>query len=202
MTTLAFGAHPDDCILGCGGTILNLAKSERVVVAIFTRGQSYPFWKKTRKVSRKRALELEEASSKLGIDKTVFLGSKDLGIDKRIRKKVLQLLEEEAPDKVFYHSSKDPHPDHRVVNKIIEEALEDYGFKGKRYCYEVSTWLPSGEPVSIMDISNTFGSKIKALTQFRSQKLLLVPLILLTSIKSLYLGLTNGFTYAEKFYSK
>lgn len=207
MTTVVFGAHPDDCILGCGGTILKLTREERVVLVTFTWGQGFPFWKNQNKVSKKRAIELEEAGSNIGIDKTIFLGLKDMGIEKeKAKSNIREVLKNEKPDKIFYHTKKDPHSDHRTINRAVEEVLKEIEYEGKKYCYGISmpTWLAgsSKDAYSIMDISDTFTDKIKALFEFKSQKILLMPLVFLSFVNALYSGLTNSYRYAERFYSK
>src|SRR2546428_790384 len=59
---LAFGAHPDDVEIGCGGTVALLAKQGRSVVIVdFTRGETG-----TRGTTDERAQEAAEAARVLG----------------------------------------------------------------------------------------------------------------------------------------
>lgn len=72
-TMLVFAPHPDDEVLGVGGTISKRAKQGwRVVDCIVTFDKDY-------EIRKKEALE---ANKELGISETIFLGFTDLQLDR------------------------------------------------------------------------------------------------------------------------
>ena len=73
---LAFGPHPDDVEIGCGGTLL-LMKQAGMKVAIVdcTRGEMG-----SRGTAADRDAEAEAAAAALGLDARANLGLKDTGI--------------------------------------------------------------------------------------------------------------------------
>ena len=54
MTVLVFSAHPDDEVIGLGGTIKKISKNEDVITIIFSYGDKFPFWRNYDKVMRIR----------------------------------------------------------------------------------------------------------------------------------------------------
>ncbi|MBR9678560.1 MAG: PIG-L family deacetylase [Nanoarchaeota archaeon] len=206
-TNLILGAHPDDEILGVGGTAASLSqKGETVKSIVFSRGNKFPPWWNEEKLSKTRKEESRKAAKILGIKKTYFLGLKDMGLPKsmneKIIKKVRRVIKKEKPDRLFYHSKNDTHPDHMAVNNIVKKALAKISQKPKCYTYETSSFISffeRKEPKIFFDITNTLDEKISALKAFESQKLIMLPLIPLTTWRAINFGRKAGFKYAERF---
>ncbi len=211
MTTLVVSAHPDDEVIGVGGTIAKLAsEGEEVYVLIFKYGAdlpgvltSWPIMSKE-KLKRERISEAKKADKYLGVKETIFLGLE--GDMKREWNdeyyfKVLKLLRELKPDKIFFHSKFDSHKDHLFVHRKMKEIIGDWGGKSEIFTYEINMWkLGIGEPKVIYDITKYFKKKIKALKFFRTQLpsiILLEPMIYLKAIRA---GKLIGARYAELFY--
>ncbi|MEL6822220.1 MAG: PIG-L family deacetylase, partial [Calditrichota bacterium] len=73
---LAFGAHPDDVELGCGGTIANLtAQGKTVAIADLTEGEMG-----TRGSVAERYVEAADAAKVLGVEVRENLQIPDAGI--------------------------------------------------------------------------------------------------------------------------
>ena len=69
---LILAPHPDDEVLGCGGTIKKYSnRGEEVYLCIVTEAYT-PDW--SEEFLRERPKEIEEANKLLGIKKTYFLG--------------------------------------------------------------------------------------------------------------------------------
>ena len=73
LDILAFGAHPDDVELGCGGTIIKEIKAgKKVGIIDLTRGELG-----TRGTAELRDKESKEASKKMGVEIRENLAFKD-----------------------------------------------------------------------------------------------------------------------------
>ena len=73
LDILAFGAHPDDVELGCGGTIAKeIANGKKVGIVDLTRGELG-----TRGTPELRIKESENASKTIGVEIRENLGFKD-----------------------------------------------------------------------------------------------------------------------------
>ena len=208
-TVLVLCAHPDDEVLGVGGTIANYTKKGiNVVTVIFSSGeQSHPWMKKNVTVeARKR--ETKKSHSILGIKETINLGMRDGTIwkdakDKQIFEKIISIIKKYDPDKIFTHAIDDPHPDHNSIYRIVDRIMKIINYKGHIYSFEV--WNPfnimkRNMPKMYVDVSDTFDIKIKALKCFKSQKLFIVPLLPVTYLRAFFAGFHAKCRYGEAFY--
>ncbi|MDD5417298.1 MAG: PIG-L family deacetylase [Candidatus Nanoarchaeia archaeon] len=208
MTIMVFAAHPDDEVLGCGGVIARLTEQgEKVISVIFSYGEKFPPWVSGEKLVRKRVRESKKADEILGTYKTIFMGFSDLEVANSVNEKTVEkvsgLIIEFNPEKIFYHSKNDTHPDHIAVNRIVDMALEKSKNNPERYEFEVSNMINlfnRNDATIIWDISDTFRKKIRALRQFKSQSVLLDLLVPIVIFKMMLNGKKYGFKYAEKYY--
>ena len=91
MTILILAAHPDDEILGVGGTAAKYAKDkEKIITAVFSLGELTPMWIKPEIIKATRKKESEKAQKIIGISKAYFLDLKDGRIGKETKKKKVQ----------------------------------------------------------------------------------------------------------------
>ena len=213
---LVICAHSDDQIFGPGGTLAKYAKEGmNIKTVIFSYGEgSHPHFKK-KIITHTRAKEAEKADEILGGKGVIFLGLPD---DKRfkaeyeeknISEKLKGILMEYAPEKIFTHSENDQHSHHRIVNEVVLKAVDELKLKTEVYTFEVWNFFSlknKQAPKMVVDITDTFKIKIKALKVFKSQ---LSPLSYTFLNNFLYLGVfikawINGLKYkngfAEVFY--
>lgn len=206
MTTLVFAAHPDDEVLGCGGTIAKLAKEEDVYCVVFSYGSRWPPWQNPKEVEKIRAEELKKADAILGVKKTFILGIQDMGffaMKKQALEKVIFYLKKFKPDKVFTHSVNDAHPDHSVVSLVVKEAIKKLGLDIRLYLFDITSIMnlfARKKIKVIQDISETFEKKLQALGVFESQWLLLAWLAPFLNFKASIYSSGYGFKYSEYFY--
>lgn len=201
---LVFCAHPDDEVLGVGSTIAKYAKDGyKVTTVIFSYGEKSHPWLQRKITVQTRVKESMAASTILGCEETLFLGLKEGQFFKHMRERktilrILDLIEEKRPEKVFMHSVDDPHPDHKAINTIVLAALRKSGIKTELYSFDV--WNPFSVrnrnlPVLVVDVSKTYRLKAKALQKFKSQKIAMSLLIPPVYIKTI----VNGFNYHIRF---
>jgi LmbE family N-acetylglucosaminyl deacetylase len=187
---LIFGAHPDDEVVGVGGTIAKLAKAgNSVFVVIFTKGEEgYADRKLKETISELRRKEIEKVSGILGVKKYETLSRQDMGLtnDKETFKLTIQMIRKFKPDVVFTHHGVDRHRDHIAASKLVTEAYWQAGepvamdlgnpWRPNALYYYEETY-PFKFPSHIVDITETFEAKMEAMKTYVSQ-LPVVPFIL------------------------
>jgi len=70
---IVFAAHPDDELLGCGGTIKLLSKKNKVIVVFFTTGITSRNTKNANISINKLKIHSEKSAKILGIKSIIFL---------------------------------------------------------------------------------------------------------------------------------
>ena len=121
---LIIAAHPDDEILGCGGTILKNIKTSKIKVIFLTNGISARSSKKKKINERKN--ESLRLFKYLNLDKPIFFNFPDNQLDKipllKIIKKIESVLRKFNPDEVFTHFENCLNVDHQVTYKATITA--------------------------------------------------------------------------------
>ena len=180
LDILAFGAHPDDVELGCGGTLLGaVAEGKKVGVIDLTKGELG-----TRGTVEQRIKEAKKASQVLGITVRENLGMADGFFENN---KVNQLLIIETirrfqPSIVFCNAPEDRHPDHGRAAQLIEDAAFLAGLAKIETTYNgvaQSAWRPtqvfhyiqsrSLTPNFVVDISAQMDKKMESILAHSSQ---------------------------------
>ncbi|HQQ78736.1 MAG TPA: bacillithiol biosynthesis deacetylase BshB1 [Thermoanaerobaculia bacterium] len=175
VDVLAFGPHPDDVELGCGGTLAALAGRGRGVgIVDLTRGEMA-----TRGTPETRAAEAAEAARILGARFRVNLdlGDGDLRTDRAAQLRVVEAVRRARPRLVLAPWTEDRHPDHERAGRLVGEAAWYAGLA------KLETGLPPHRPDQVVfyaayallsptflvDVTATFETKRAALRAYRSQ---------------------------------
>ena len=172
---LAFGAHPDDVEIGCGGTVAKLTDAgKRVVVVDLCRGELG-----TRGTIDTRAAEAAEASEILRLTDRENLELSDGHIRADIDSKriVVEVIRKWRPESVFLPYWRDRHPDHESASALVYEAAFLAGLR--RYETGQEAHRPNRlfyflgwtdfEPTFIVDITDQFDRKMEAIDAFTTQ---------------------------------
>ena len=178
---LAFGAHPDDVELGCGGTIAKaVSKGKKVGIIDLTRGELG-----TRGNKEIRQKEANEAAKILGVKFRENLNLQDGFIlnDRESQEKVIQVLRLYKPEIVLCNAVKDRHVDHSRASDLVSSSCFLSGLeklktiKGKNFIND--SWRPRHvfhyiqwedlSPDFVLDISGFLKIKMKAVKVFKSQ---------------------------------
>lgn len=144
---MVFAPHPDDEVLGCGGTILRLRHRGAAVDVVFLTdgGRSHRGPIDRGALQRRRRAEAVRAAALLQVEPTRlhFVGGEDgrLGDDGgTARRAVAALLAERRPPQVFVPYAYDGHPDHRAAHALVHRAIQDVGLHPAVYEYAVHVW--------------------------------------------------------------
>ena len=117
---LAFGAHPDDVELSCGGTLLVAkAQGQSTGIVDLTFGELG-----TRGTKESRLKESTKAQEILGVTFRENLGFSDGFINDSMESKleVIRAIRSARPQIVLANAVKDRHPDHPQAAKLVREA--------------------------------------------------------------------------------
>jgi len=173
---LAFGAHPDDVELGCGGTLAKLAAlGKRTAIVDLTEGEMG-----TRGSVAERYQEAADAAKILNVGHRQNLKIPDAGIrdTDENRLKLIGVLRSLRPRMVFAPYPDDRHPDHIHAGNLVRESCFYSGvgkvgpllgepFRPEMILYYmVSTDFP---PLIVSDISEHFDAKVASIKAYRSQ---------------------------------
>lgn len=212
---LVIAPHPDDEILGCGGTIRKFVEEgNQVYVLVATRGSAKHFDQSKVENVRKEALD---AHAFLGVSQTYFLDYPAPELDTvplaDLSRDFAKLIAELKIDILFLPHRGDIHNDHKVVfnaGLVAARPVGNYSVK-EVFCYETlseTEWAaPYGDdafiPNYFVNIEETFEAKKTALQFFKSQLREFPNPRSLEAIESLakFRGATVGFKRAEGFMS-
>jgi len=126
---LVVAAHPDDDILGCGGTISKLKKNHLINVLFLAEGTSCRFENlKLKKNQIEKEINIREEQAKkalksLGVNLHTFINLPCGRLDTipiiDINKTIENEIESFKPNIIFTHSENDCNNDHRIVFKSV-----------------------------------------------------------------------------------
>lgn len=210
---IVFCAHPDDEVIGPGGTLLKYAKEGvETHVVIFSGGEKSHAHYKKEKLIKLRKKESDAAGKVLQVSKIHYYMLNDMKLtiqarDPVIRRRVKNLILKVNPEKIFTHAIDDMvYIDHRGVHDCVMEIVDEIKEEtNKKYgVYTFNIWSINirkrDTPKLLVDITEEFGTKIDALQKFKSQKLALIQLTPVVWIKALLAGFKNDCKFAEEFY--
>jgi LmbE family N-acetylglucosaminyl deacetylase len=212
-TVLVIVAHNDDHIIGAGGTLAKYAQEgKKVRTIIMSYGESSHPHLKPKVIIERRYKESIESDKILGGNGLVYLGLKEGKFLQEFRKKKLRdklafLIRREKPSKVFTLGPGDMHPDHNAVWRIVEDLMKSKDITCPVYAFEVWSAVQTFKrdaPKLVVDVSDTYHLKSKALKAHKSQVKHLFPFIPALQFKVWLHALTHGWKhgcrYAEVFY--
>ncbi|MBM7418611.1 MULTISPECIES: bacillithiol biosynthesis deacetylase BshB1 [Chryseobacterium] len=221
---LAFGAHPDDVELGCGGTIAKLiSEGKTCVIVDLTKGELG-----TRGTDQTRKEEATEAAKILGVVARENLGLKDgfLVNSEEYQLEIVKMIRKYRPEIILANAIDDRHPDHAKAAKLVSDACFLAGLRKIETILNgeiQEVWRPKQifhyiqwkhiQPEFVIDISEHLDKKLEACMAFKTQfydptsKEPETPITSKDFYESLTyraqdLGRLSGVTYAEGFTSE
>jgi len=168
---LVLAPHPDDDVLGCGGTLVkHVAAGASVSVVYLTDGRKGdPTFPSEESLVLERQKEARAACALLGIEKLEFLGIHDQALQATpdIVAKVRRIVKEDNPDLIYLPSFLDNHRDHFETNRILAQAGKGQSESIRVAAYE--TWTPLTAPNIVVDITDSIGIKENAIRCHKTQ---------------------------------
>lgn len=181
MNILVIAPHPDDEILGVGGTIARKKdEGHDVFVCVVTRGQMPLFSDEAVALARSETITCHHF---LGIQKTFFLDFPAVMLETTPRHelngKIFEVIQEVMPEEVYIPHAGDMQRDHQIVSEAAMVALRPKNRHTVRHIYTYETLSETGWnipnvqnqfiPNVYVDISSFLGQKLKAMSIYKSQ---------------------------------
>ena len=213
MKTLIIAPHPDDELIGVGGTIAKKAnEGQDVYVCVITKGVEPLF---SEELVRQTREECREADKYLGVKETIFLDHPAVMLENvpryELNNSILDVIKTLKPDEVFIPHRGDMQQDHKIVVDASMVALRPkYEHVVKKiYSYETLSetgWdIPNTVnefiPNVFVNISNYLTNKLNALSMFETQMSFYPNARSLEAVKALamFRGATMNLRAAEAF---
>src|SRR3972149_4136228 len=186
--TLVIAAHPDDEVLGCGGTMSRMSNEGHKVYTLIL-GEGITSRDKTRDLRKRRhglaelQKHVENANKILGVAKIFTFNLPDNRFDTvpllDIVKTIEKVKTEIAPDIIFTHHHGDLNIDHQITFRAAITACRPV--KGETvkevYSFEIPSSTEWNMPLTsvyflpnyFVDISRILALKIRALKEYKSE---------------------------------
>ena len=180
LDILAFGAHPDDVELGCGGTIAKeIALGKKVGIIDLTRGELG-----TRGSVEIRNQESANSAKILGVSIRENLDMRDgfFVNDELHQLEIIKMLRKYKPEIVLCNAIDDRHIDHGKGSQLVSDACflsglmkieTEYGGKNQevwrpKLVYHYMQWK-NLVPDFVVDITGYNDKRIEAILAYSSQ---------------------------------
>ncbi len=182
MNILVFSPHPDDDIIGCGGSIVKHVKNKHLIKIVYmTNGDAGDLKYSKNEMADIRKKEITDAKAILGFDETIFLNLEDGYIEYETKtiNKLTQIIRENKPDIIYFPHELESHRDHSNTYILVNEAIKRAAMNSFQeiigepwyvpivLCYEV--WTPIQEINYVEDITAEINIKLEALKKHSSQ---------------------------------
>jgi len=180
LDILAFGAHPDDVELGCGGTLAKeISLGRKVGIIDLTQGELG-----TRGSVEIRKVESELASKILGISVRENLYMRDgfFSNDETHQMQVIKMIRKYRPNIVLCNAIRDRHIDHGKGSKLVSDSCFLSGLTKIETALDgenQDSWRPNHvyhyiqwehiEPDFVVDISGFVDKKTDSILAYASQ---------------------------------
>ncbi|WP_298895303.1 bacillithiol biosynthesis deacetylase BshB1 [uncultured Psychroserpens sp.] len=180
LDILAFGAHPDDVELGCGGTVAKeVANGKKVGIIDLTRGELG-----TRGTAETRDVEARDAAKILGVTVRENLSFADGFFinDKKHQLEIIKMVRKYQPDIVLCNAFDDRHIDHGKGSKLVSDACFLSGLIKIETALDgvpQEKWRPKQvyhyiqwknlEPDFAVDISSHIDTKMESVLAYKTQ---------------------------------
>ena len=181
MRVVVVAPHPDDEVIGSGGSIAQHCAAGDTVTVIVVIARECSFYDDA--VSdTELAAELDEACRTLGVQEHVHLNepSRDFRIDRRLLTTVAGYFRRIRPEVVYLPHAQESDREHQLVGDLAMQALwmaqePFFPEAGRTPCpspdlvlgYEV--WTPMAQFQRVVDISDTIELKVLAMRAYASQ---------------------------------
>lgn len=181
MEVLVVASHPDDEVLGCGGTIgRHIAHGDSVFVCIVAEGGTVSYSENLSKVLKESA---GRSSNILGVEEVISLDFPEQKLECipiiDITQSLERVMAKIRPQVLYTHHRGDLNRDHRVVFEATMVAARPLVESPIRriLSYEIPSstgWMgafmeDAFMPNVYVNVEATFGKKLEALQQYKTE---------------------------------
>lgn len=182
MKVVVISAHPDDEVIGCGGTLLkHINNGDEVSWVIVTNVFENIGFSKERVDSRNK--EIESVKKMMGFKNVFKLDYPTMSLDSSsvntMIPQISNIFNELKPEVIYVMNRSDAHSDHRYTFEVVVACTKSfrYPFIKKILMYECisetefAAALPENvfQPNYFVDISNYFKKKIEVIKIYESE---------------------------------
>ena len=181
MKSIVISPHPDDEVLGPGGTLLKRKKEgHKIAWLIVTNISTDHGWKK--KQVEKRNKEIKKVSKLFNFSKVFQLNfpSKKLDTIPKyiIVREITKVFNSYRPSEIFVPHKSDVHSDHKIISDVISTCTKSFRFPFIKRILAYETISETGynlgkskqfHPNFFEDISIFLQKKIKAMKIYKSE---------------------------------
>jgi LmbE family N-acetylglucosaminyl deacetylase len=173
MNVLVIAPHPDDEVIGCGGSLcLHADRGDRVVAVFLTSGELGLKHLSRDKAWAVREREAELAARILGLADIFFLRLPDWSVGEHLKRGALRLgpiLKRQQPGLIYLPHEREWHPDHRITWPLVKCALSSARLNRAPLLRSYEVWTPLPAYDHVQNISTVMPRKLRALRTHRSQ---------------------------------
>ena len=168
MKTLIVAAHPDDEVLGCGGSVLKMIPKQEIYSLVLSKG------------GRDQPITTDKVAEFMGFTKHWQLDFPDNKFDTvpllDITQKIEEIKNEIKPNVIFTHFEYDLNIDHKLTYQAVMTATRPMAYESVREVYSFE--IPSSTewkfpnvfaPNVFIDISDTIEKKIEAFSMYETE---------------------------------
>jgi N-acetylglucosamine malate deacetylase 1 len=180
QTVLAVAAHPDDEVIGIGGTIAKHAlNGDDVYVAILTEGSSAQYPDDHTRIAALKKQQAHQVAGLLGVKDLFIANFEELRLGAQPIFQVSRFIEDIAakvrPSIIYTHHFSDLNQDHRVAYEAATIAARPLTLPclEKLFCYPVDPMSHLGNgPAQFnyyVDITETLERKLQAMKAYDTE---------------------------------
>jgi len=205
MNILVVAAHPDDEVIGMGGTIKKVSKKNNVSLCVLSEGASAQY--EDAKMIQVRRDACKESGKILGISEFFFFDFPDMRLDSiphlEINKELEIVIKKIKPKVVYSTPYNDLNKDHQKVFESCLVATRPLSSSVKKLlCYELPGIVRQPfHAVSYENIAKELPFKIRAFKKYESEVMKFPHHRSIKSIENLAIhrGIECGLSKAEAF---
>lgn len=218
LRILAVGAHPDDLEIASAGALAKFAEQgHQVIMCYVCQGDAASYELSPEEIARVRAEEAKKSAEIIGAELIAGLGLGDgeVYINRENTMLFMDLIRRTKPDIVITHYQEDYLQDHYNTGKLVFEASlfsSTPNIKSKYPAHKVIPPIFYMEsytgvnfcPLEYVDITETFETKKKMLSQHKSQLEFMLKhfgddMLKAIEVEARFWGRQAGVKYAEGF---
>lgn len=170
---LVLAPHPDDEVLGCGGTILRHAQAGSEIFCLYLnkaeQSRSIMHIKNIDKRVQIKTAETKTAVHKLNIRHFDFIYKSNKKIpDSHIKRKIENIVSRYKPQLIYLPWYGEIHPEHRIMGIYLRQIEITMNLLKETYIHAYEVGVPIPYPDIYVDISTEMEDKINILKSYET----------------------------------